>query len=95
MKPATVNRAAKQLTDNSKITTRLAELRAPVVKDCRVTLENHLTELKELRDTAKAADNLTAAISAEEKRGKVSGLYVDKIEAVVQFTHEQMLNELA
>ena len=45
MKPATVNRAAKQLMDNPKIATRIAELRAPALKKLNITLENVLCEL--------------------------------------------------
>ena len=45
MKPATVNRAAKQLMDNPKIATRIAELRAPALEKLNITLETVLAEL--------------------------------------------------
>jgi len=75
---ATINRAAKTLTDNSKITARLEELRAPVRERAQISLESHLNDLKALRDRADSADNFGAAITAEVARGKASGLYSDK-----------------
>lgn len=77
---SSINRSAKQLIDNPKIITRLAELRKPAAKAAQVTLIDHLNELKELRDLAKSSEKYDAAIKAECARGKVSGLYVDKIE---------------
>ena len=45
MKPETINRKAKELKDNGKVTARLAELRAPVVEKAKLTLESHLNTL--------------------------------------------------
>lgn len=83
MTPESVNRSAKELIDNRKITARLEELRAPIREKVGITLENHLETLKTLRDKADAAEKYDAAIKAEMARGKVSGLYVDKVEADV------------
>ena len=80
MKPETINRAAKELIDNSKITARIEELRGPVVEAAGITLARHLEELARLRDEARAAGQLSAAINAEISRGKASGLYIDKKE---------------
>lgn len=82
MKPATVNRNAKALLDNNKIVTRLQELRAPVIAEAQITLAAHLEELRQIRDQAIMDRNWPAAIAAEVNRGKVSGLYVRKIEGV-------------
>jgi phage terminase small subunit len=83
MKPETINRNAKALLDNNKIVTRLQELRAPVVKAAQITMEQHLQDLQRLRDKAEKADKFGPAIQAEMARGKVSGLYVDKVEVNV------------
>lgn len=80
MKAASVNRKAKELLDNGKITARLAELRKPVLDRAELTLETHLADLKHIRDMAIQDGKWSAAAQAEVARGKASGLYVDKIE---------------
>jgi phage terminase small subunit len=80
MKPATVNRKAKESMDNGKITARIEELRASVREEAQVTLEGHLNDLKALRDAAQAAEQFGAAINAEVARGKAAGLYVKRQE---------------
>jgi hypothetical protein len=45
MKPATINRKAKELLDHGKITARLAELLAPSLKKLDITLEKTLKRL--------------------------------------------------
>ena len=80
MRPETINRTAKDLLDNTKITARLNELRAPAVEAAQLTLESHLAKLAELRDEARQRGQLSAAISAEGLRGKAAGLYVTRQE---------------
>jgi len=53
---------------------RLEEIR----KKWLVTKDQHYQELGELRDMAKATKNVNAAVRAEELRGKVAGLYIDR-----------------
>lgn len=77
---ATINRAGKALLDNSKIATRLVELRAPVVEAAGVTLEGHLKRLADLSLAAEGEGKYAAAVAAEIARGKASGLYVEKTE---------------
>lgn len=79
MKPETVNRSAKELLDNPKIAARIAELRKPVIEKAQLSLEQHLNDLKRLRDLAEASEKYGPAIMAEVNRGKASGLYVDKV----------------
>lgn len=80
MIPASINRKAKEVMDNGKIAARIAELRAPVIAAAQITLADHLKDLQELREEAKRAGQLSAAITAEVARGKASGLYVDRSE---------------
>lgn len=80
MKPETINRTAKELLDTHKIAARIAELRAPVVERAQITLEQHLADLKRLRDKAEREGKFSAAVTAEMARGKASGLYVEKTE---------------
>lgn len=78
-KPETVHRQAKALMDDPKIAARLAELRAPAAEAAQVTLEQHLRDLKTMRDAALAAGKYGPAVSAEIARGKAAGLYVEKV----------------
>lgn len=80
MSPESINRKAKELMDNGKISARLEELRAPVREKAQITLESHLADLKRLRDRAEEEGKFAAAITAEVNRGKASGLYVEKHE---------------
>lgn len=78
MKPETVNRKAKELLDNGKITARLEELRKPVAESAQITLSQHLSKLEELRELAKEEGKYGPAIQAEIARGKAAGLYVER-----------------
>jgi hypothetical protein len=80
MKPETVNRTAKELLDNPKISARLDEIRAPVLEASRLTLEKHLNTLENLRNEARDLGQMSAAINAEVSRGKAAGLYVTRQE---------------
>lgn len=79
-KPESVNRLAKALMDNVKITSRIEEIRKPIRERAEITLESHLERLKHLSNMAETAEQYSAAIKAEESRGKASGLYIDKKE---------------
>lgn len=80
MKPESVNESASRLMADVKITARLEQLRAPVRERAKITLESHLERLNHLSLMAEQAEQYGAAIKAEESRGKVAGLYVEKIE---------------
>lgn len=80
MKPETIHVKATELLKNGKVSVRIAEIRKPAVESAQMTLEGHLTDLKELRDAAKGEGQYAAAISAEVSRGKASGFYVNKTE---------------
>ena len=80
MKPETINRKAAELMNNGKITARLEQLREPVRERAQITLESHLERLNHLSLMAEQAEQYSAAIKAEESRGKVAGLYVEKID---------------
>ena len=80
MKPESVNESASRLLADVKIAARLEQLRAPVRDRAQITLESHLERLNHLSLMAEQAEQYSAAIKAEESRGKVSGLYVEKID---------------
>lgn len=80
MSEASINRKAKEVLDNGKITARITEIRAPALEKAQITLECHLNDLKTLRDKADTAAKFGPAIAAEIARGKASGLYIEKVE---------------
>lgn len=80
-KERTIHAAAKTVAQRPHVMARIAELRAPVIKKVQITLEDHLIKLGQLSDQAAAKDQYSAAINGEMLRGKVSGLYVDKVES--------------
>jgi hypothetical protein len=49
-------------------------------KTAQITLESHLSKLAEIRDLAIAAEDYSAANTAETNRGKVMGYYVERKE---------------
>ena len=79
MKPETIAKRASELLDNGNIAGRVREIRAPAVKKAEITLEQHLNDLKRLRDLAEASEKYGPAVTAEMARGKASGLYVDNL----------------
>lgn len=78
MKDETVWRSAKALLDNSKVATRLEELRAPAREKAGLTLESHLARLEELSRDAAALGQYSASVSAEVAKGRASGLYIER-----------------
>jgi phage terminase small subunit len=82
-KPNVINVSASKLMADPIICLRVMELRAPVVKAAQITLQAHLETLQELRNMASAANQYSAAITAEVARGKASSLYVEKSETKI------------
>lgn len=80
MKPETINRNAKALLDNNKIATMLQKLREKAEKGSFVTRDEHLDDLKDLRNKAVKKKQFGPAVRAETSRGKVCGHYTEKHE---------------
>ena len=76
MKPETVHRSAKELTDNPKVSTRIDELRAEAAKAHRCTVESLLQELEETRVSAlnRETPQCGAAVAATMGKAKLCGL---------------------
>lgn len=88
MADTTVNRKGKMLLDMGKIGARIEGIRKEAADKVGLTLQQHLTDLKRLRDMAESSEKYGPAIQAEIARGKASGLYVEKIDATV--TNKQL-----
>lgn len=76
MTMASVNRSAKDVIDNPKIASRIAELRAPMIKKAQLTVEDLLRELEEARTVAMTCETpqSSAAIAATMGKAKLLGL---------------------
>jgi hypothetical protein len=71
---------ASTLAASGKIQARLAELGARAAAANEFTVAEHLRTLVELRDEARGAEQFSAAIKAEELRGKCAGFYTERVE---------------
>lgn len=80
MSDKTVNEAANRLLKNSKVIARLEALRKPAIEAAQVTLQQHLDDLKRLRDLSERDGKYGPAVTAEMARGKASGFYVERVE---------------
>jgi len=76
--------AASRLLKQPEISERLEELKKSAEKaaidDTSLTLAEHMTMLRVLRDEARAEGKLQAAIAAEVKRGELRRFYIKQIE---------------
>ena len=81
--PNSIHNHASKLLANAKVIARIEELRAPAIQKAGITLESHLARLEHLGRLAEENGQLNAAITAEFNRGKVIGLYVDKVDMTV------------
>lgn len=77
-----VNRTAKKMMDNVKITSRLEELRAPIIQKHNITVDSLIAELEEARIAALTAETpqSSAAVSATMSKAKLVGLDKQVIE---------------
>ena len=82
MKEATINRNAKMMIDDNKISTRVKELKSGHTKRHELTIDDLVKQLEEARKVALTLENpqCSAAISATMGTAKLLGLVVDKNE---------------
>ena len=80
---------ASKLARHPKIALRLGQFRQSKTAESILTLEAHMSELRSLRDAARAAGQMSAAITAEVKRGELMRFYVKQVESaqVNEFSH--------
>lgn len=80
MSAEAINVEACRLLQHPNVALRLAGLQKRAEAKAILTLEEHMAELQTLRDLAKQNAQLSAAIKAEELRGKLRRFYVEQIE---------------
>ena len=71
------------MLSNTKIAALIAKAQNKTIAKLELTREKHMERLRELSLSAEAANQYSAAVKSEELRGKVSGLYVEKVEVAV------------
>lgn len=79
MGKASINVAASQLMANPAVAIRLEELFEEAAAAAAVTRAKHLKRLKELSENAEKAGDFGPSVTAEVARGKVVGLYEQKV----------------
>ena len=93
----TIHEKASRLLAEGKVKARFAELHGKVeakaVDQLKLTLEDHMTKLEELRDAAYGRGQLSAAIAAEVKRGELRRFYVKQVETGPAGEFERMSDE--
>jgi hypothetical protein len=89
MSRSAIDVEASKLVRHPKIAQRLDRFRESRAAEAILTLEAHMLELQSLRDAARAAGQLSAAITAEVKRGELMRFYVKQVENahVNEFSH--------
>lgn len=80
MKPESVNRLATELMKDIKIKSRVDELKQKATEEIKYTVEDSFLKLSEIQALAMKNKKLSDAIKAEELKGKLKGLYVEKRE---------------
>lgn len=78
MKPDSINRKAKELLDNGKITARVQELQAGHVERHQLTVDDLLRELEEARTAALTAETAQSSAAVAATMGKAKLLGLDK-----------------
>ncbi len=76
----TASAAGARLLRDVQVGTAIEQLRAPILEEAGITLENHLARLGALRDKAEELEQMGPAIAAETNRGKVAGFYTERVE---------------
>jgi phage terminase small subunit len=86
------DKAASRLLADPRIRDRIRMLTGKAAQQAGLSLQSHLEELARLRDRAALSEQFGPAVTAEVSRGKVSGLYEEKVR-IVGDTLKGMTNE--
>lgn len=89
--PTSAHVTASRMLKDAKVADAIGKAQERVAKKAELTAASHLAKLEELRDAAISSGQLNAAIRAEELRGKVTGLYTERVEhsGTVNLSQEQ------
>lgn len=90
-----INTAASRLAHSDKIERSIRILQRIGLESSVVNRENHLAELARLRELAIDNTQISAGVQAEHYRGRVAGLYNDKINLNIGPSDEMLLSQVA
>jgi hypothetical protein len=93
MSRAAIDFEASKLVRDPKIAQMLDKFRESRTAEAILTLEAHMNELQNLRDAARSAGQMSAAITAEVKRGELMRFYVKQVESAHVNEFNQMSDE--
>jgi phage terminase small subunit len=93
--PTSASVQGARLFAKAKVKQRVAQLQMSKLYDVEAARADHIGQLVELRELAKGKGQISAAIKAEELRGRVLGLYVEQSvrETVVSNKTVEQANE--
>ncbi len=80
MKEETIWSESCRMMNNPKVTARVKELTEVTVKDIKYEIEDCFRETDEILQLAKMTDNLQIMLKAVEQKGKLKGLFKDKVD---------------
>ena len=90
MKPATINRKAKELLDNGKIAALIEKVKAEQSDFQAITFEEIAAGLRRAAEGATVAGQHSAAAQSLVALGKLAGLYVEKQKVSVDDAREHL-----
>lgn len=82
----TAEQAGCRLLRDVQVSKRIVKAQEKVAERAQITVDDHLAQLKEIRDAALAEGKYAAAATCEMARGKVLGFYVEKVEVDAKVT---------
>lgn len=93
MKSETINRKAKELMDNGKITARVQELKDAIEPEIqerlKLTKETAIERLMKISELAVNARQYAAGSGSLMNAAKIAGLVIDKVDARVEMSESQ------
>jgi phage terminase small subunit len=72
--------SAARLLSNAEVSKAVRAAQMKAAQTAEITVEQHMADLKRIRDAAFDAEKFSAAATAEVARGKVAGFYVEKVD---------------
>jgi hypothetical protein len=92
---SSVSAQASRLASDVKIASYLRYYQRIGLEEASITRENHLSELARLRELAVENQQVSAGVQAEHYRGRVAGLYNDKLSLTIGPSDEVLLGQLS
>jgi hypothetical protein len=86
---------ACRLAQNAKIARSIRIRQRIGLEEAAITKDSHLSELARLREIAVENQQVSAGVQAEVARGRVAGLYNDKLQLQIGPSDDMLLSQIA